>query len=267
MTPAFGHLGAKVSALVDDRLDPEQRDRALDHLQRCQECTTLVAQHRRQRRLAGEMRTPPVPSALEDRLLAMAAGSTNMPAEPPSSRARGRVAALVTAGLMGLSIASVGGLYLVGSPDERTAAALTQAAGALNSGPFPHAPVDHARAGTATRPAIADAVWPHDVEFITVVPTIDNLVRVDLAVDGTEVVVFEGSGTLEVAEEDVDELVQVGDVDAYRVDKVWFAQAGAEVVAVFGPREQSLEVLGSLAVSTDTPVQRVLDGWDVLTGG
>lgn len=42
----MSHLGDRVSAFVDDELDPSSRDRAVDHLARCGGCRQAVDQER-----------------------------------------------------------------------------------------------------------------------------------------------------------------------------------------------------------------------------
>lgn len=258
MAALFGHLGSRVSALVDDRLTPTQRRGALRHLERCDECADLLAQHRRQRRLASQLQAPHIPITLESRLLAMAS-QPGGPIAACAPRHPGRWLAVGTASAMGAAVLALGGLYLAGaqrhSPDSwgHTEAVVLGSTGIATA--------------DAASPAVTDAVWPHEVEFATTSASSEAVYRVDLRVDGADVVIFEGSGTLQVTEEEIDERLRVGDLEAYRVDKVWLAQAGGEVVAVCGPRQQSLDVIGSLAIPTETPMQRVLDGWDVLTGG
>jgi hypothetical protein len=66
------HLGIRVSALVDDQLSHDERDRALVHVTRCEQCRIEVEQERETK--AALRRLPPVepPAELVKALLAMA---------------------------------------------------------------------------------------------------------------------------------------------------------------------------------------------------
>lgn len=66
------HLGIRVSALVDDQLSHDERDRALAHVTRCEQCRLEMEQERETK--AALRRLPPVapPAELVKSLLAMA---------------------------------------------------------------------------------------------------------------------------------------------------------------------------------------------------
>jgi hypothetical protein len=66
------HLGIRVSALVDDQLSHDDRDRALAHVTHCEQCRVEVDRERETK--AALRRLPPVepPAALIKALLAMA---------------------------------------------------------------------------------------------------------------------------------------------------------------------------------------------------
>lgn len=78
-----GHLGRRVSALVDDRLPADERERALSHLVRCPQCRAAVESERRAKSTLGALPGPDVPPALLSRLLE--AGTPSGP--PPRDRA------------------------------------------------------------------------------------------------------------------------------------------------------------------------------------
>ncbi|MCW2605949.1 MAG: hypothetical protein JWO60_642, partial [Frankiales bacterium] len=83
-----GHLGERLTALVDGELDHAARDRALSHLAHCDECRAQADAHRRLKAaLSGLRAAPPVPPAeLVARLTALPSQEARAPARPPSTR-------------------------------------------------------------------------------------------------------------------------------------------------------------------------------------
>lgn len=79
MSGGPGHLGERLSALVDGQLDHADRDRVLAHLARCAECRREAAE---QRALKARLDRLDVhaPGGLQSRLLALPAGHPGWPA-------------------------------------------------------------------------------------------------------------------------------------------------------------------------------------------
>ncbi len=73
------HLDIRVSALVDDQLSHDERDRALAHVTRCEQCRLEMEQERQTK--AALRRLPPVepPAELVKALLAMAEAGGPLP--------------------------------------------------------------------------------------------------------------------------------------------------------------------------------------------
>jgi anti-sigma factor RsiW len=69
MTTDPGHLGERVSALVDGALDHDTRDRLLAHLAGCADCRAVVEDERRVKTRLTGLVDPRVPPGLVDRLL------------------------------------------------------------------------------------------------------------------------------------------------------------------------------------------------------
>jgi hypothetical protein len=69
----IGHLGARVSALLDGQLSPDETERAWEHVHACHACRDLVEREGWvKRRLAGlsfDVAAPPAPSGLKGALL------------------------------------------------------------------------------------------------------------------------------------------------------------------------------------------------------
>jgi anti-sigma factor RsiW len=120
-----GHLGERLSALVDGELDHDTRDRLLAHLAGCAECRAEVDDERRLKARLGGLADPEMPAELLVRLHAVAqttapprdvaATAPTAPSRPRSRRdssrpatrggrrrlvRRTRVAALGTGGLL-----------------------------------------------------------------------------------------------------------------------------------------------------------------------
>lgn len=75
------HLDDRISDLVDDRLDHDERDRALAHLAGCAHCREAVDTERYTKRALMSLPGVDVPSALTDKLLGLAEPAGPLPAE------------------------------------------------------------------------------------------------------------------------------------------------------------------------------------------
>lgn len=289
MIGPFGHLGPLASGLVDDTLAPEERRRALEHLEHCADCDRLVAEQRRQRRLTATLGQVSVPTGLADRLLALGAaegagaagGASVAPwSQTPDVRRRsaGRFVLVSAASVVGLGVVASGVLYGIGAPRVRTPEAIAQAAVSVD------ATSAVALSGATDSSADPGAAWPAgfsapanlSASALTVTGTTasdtdaGDIVQVELDVDGETVTLLESHGTLDVDAGSVSRSVRVGDVEAHRVGQWWVAQAGTDVVAVRGSDDACLTVLRSFSTSTPTFPAAVLDrmgaGWRVVTG-
>ncbi|NED98100.1 hypothetical protein G1H11_22635 [Phytoactinopolyspora alkaliphila] len=81
------HLDDRVSDLVDDRLDHDERDRALAHLAGCEQCREAADMERFAKGALTSLPGIPVPSALTSKLLALAEPGGPLPAEVPAEAA------------------------------------------------------------------------------------------------------------------------------------------------------------------------------------
>ena len=66
-----GHLGERLSALVDGELDHDTRDKLLAHLAGCADCRTEVDDERRLKARLGSLSDPALPAGLTERLVAI----------------------------------------------------------------------------------------------------------------------------------------------------------------------------------------------------
>lgn len=73
------HLDEHVSDLVDDRLDHDERDRALAHMASCAQCRESVEHERFAKSVLGAASDVEVPDALTDKLLALAEPAGPLP--------------------------------------------------------------------------------------------------------------------------------------------------------------------------------------------
>lgn len=276
----LGHLGARMSALVDETLDGEDLRRALAHLEECAGCRRAVADERLQRRMTGSLGTPALPGDLRDRLLAVptapaVAPVTGAGVDWTSHRRRSRAPRVVlasAASVVGMAVLASGTLYAVGAPRPRTPEAITAGVAATA------AAVPATRSGL--QPQVSHAVvtpvgWPSGVAQPTVVPgevvAADTLpggvVRVDVTVDGEVVTVLEGHGRLDVSAVAVEETLDLDGAEAYRIGEWWFAQSGGDVVAVTGPQDACEQVLRAFEDAGVSAVDRVVAGWFTVIGG
>jgi anti-sigma factor RsiW len=78
-----GHLGDRLTALVDGQLDHADRDRVLAHLARCAECRREAAEQRALKVRLDRLDVR-APGGLEGRLLALSSGYGGLPVPPPA---------------------------------------------------------------------------------------------------------------------------------------------------------------------------------------
>ncbi len=123
----MGHLGPRVSALLDGQLSPEEAERAWAHVHTCHQCRDQVEREGWVKtRLAGlSPALGAAPAHLKGSLLDGQAGSRARPAPAPSSDLRHRVSpgvVLVGGGAVGAAVMGVLALGLVAGeapPGER----------------------------------------------------------------------------------------------------------------------------------------------------
>ena len=119
ITPGMGHLGSRVSALLDGQLSVEETERAWAHVRSCHACRDQVEREGwLKRRLAGlafDVAAPSAPADLKGSLLGVGPGGPDLTGaaysfEPVHSRTR-------TAGLTGIAVLGGGavGAAVVGA--------------------------------------------------------------------------------------------------------------------------------------------------------
>lgn len=137
----IGHLGARVSDLLDGRLPPPEEERAWDHVHTCHHCRDLVEREGWvKHRLAGlGFAAGPVPSGLKGSLLdpaTLAGGFT--PGERYLTPERPRLRAGVLAASGGaVGMAVVGLVTLVAAPSSAPALERRTPTQVRDSGPAP----------------------------------------------------------------------------------------------------------------------------------
>ena len=171
MTGGPGHLGERLSGLVDGQLDHADRDRVLAHLTRCADCRREAAE---QRALKARLDRLDVhaPGGLQGRLLALPSGH---PGWPPPGAAPSSVPSLVGSPAAGSPGAT--GTARLRPPTAALGALLLLAVGAGLLGPVagadgtatprrdPNRPglvVEHATATSQvplSDPAVVGAAW------------------------------------------------------------------------------------------------------------
>ncbi|CAN5329034.1 hypothetical protein BH09ACT12_BH09ACT12_13320 [soil metagenome] len=115
MTAMNGHLGARVSALLDGQLSPEESERAWSHVHGCHLCRDQVEREGWVKtRLAGSSMEPgPAPEALKGALLGMPPGdvlralSVHGHDTPPSRGLRAVGFAAIGGGAAGAAVMGV----------------------------------------------------------------------------------------------------------------------------------------------------------------
>jgi len=116
------HLGDRVAALVDGRLTPAERATLLDHVARCTPCRTQYDEQRAIKGLLGDLPGVEAPGELTLRLARLAVPSLPEPGQSSLApiterhpRTAGRRVRLAGAGLLSVSVVSVGGAYAAGA--------------------------------------------------------------------------------------------------------------------------------------------------------
>ena len=116
------HLGDRVAALVDGRLSPAERATLLDHVARCAPCRTQFDEQRAIKGLLRDLPGVEAPGELTLRLARLAIPSLPEPGQSSLApiterhpRAAGRRVRLAGAGLLSVSVVSVGGAYAAGA--------------------------------------------------------------------------------------------------------------------------------------------------------
>jgi hypothetical protein len=137
----MGHLGTRVSALLDGQLPPAEADRAWAHVHGCHVCRDLVEREGWVKtRLSGLSGTPGAPTSAPDHLK----GSLRCGAPLPSAYVeddRPRRAAVVLLGGSAAGVAVLGvlalGLGQPGSPAPERRAPVTEIGGSGSDRPVP----------------------------------------------------------------------------------------------------------------------------------
>lgn len=89
--PVGPHLGERISALVDEALPADARDRALVHIAGCDQCRLEVESSRLLKARLSVLPAPQVPAALTARLLAMSEPGGPIPPRPSQLPTQPRV--------------------------------------------------------------------------------------------------------------------------------------------------------------------------------
>ncbi|AYY14296.1 hypothetical protein EF847_17920 [Actinobacteria bacterium YIM 96077] len=79
------HLDERVSDLIDDRLDHDERDRALAHLASCESCREAVEMERFAKGVLRSLPGVDVPASLTDKLMALAEPAGPLPPDESST--------------------------------------------------------------------------------------------------------------------------------------------------------------------------------------
>lgn len=113
----MAHLGSRVSALLDGRLDAAEEDRCWSHVHECHACRDLVEREGWVKTRLAELSLGPTmaPDRLKDSLLS-GVGSLTPPAFPTAPRSRARVLVVLGGGAAGACVVGVLALGVVGSP-------------------------------------------------------------------------------------------------------------------------------------------------------
>lgn len=115
----IGHLGSKVSALLDGRLTPAEEERAWDHVHSCHGCRDLVEREGWVKTRLATLRpaTCAVTDGFKSSLLAAASQPpVHLPGEPAGTGRRGVVVlGSSAAGVAIVGIAALGGVFGPGS--------------------------------------------------------------------------------------------------------------------------------------------------------
>ena len=137
----MGHLGTRVSALLDGQLPPAESDRAWAHVHGCHVCRDLVEREGWVKtRLSGLAVTPSAPTGAPDHLKGSLRCGAPLAAEPAEEE-RLRRTAVVLLGGSAAGVAVVGvlalGLGQPGSPAPERRAPVTEIGGSGTERPVP----------------------------------------------------------------------------------------------------------------------------------
>jgi hypothetical protein len=250
----MAHLGSRVTALVDGRMDPSETERALIHVASCPRCADELAAARATRAALAQARHAPAPDpTLTVRLLSMRAEAPARPGDPfagsdPATRAfevrpaieRSHGRRLWTVGAtLGVSVA--GALFVLGSspsiaPVQNPADVLGLLGDVASADTSETVDVDAVRAGGWKVPDELPDGWS-----LTGADVGETTLELDLVhVDGPTAVVTEQRGLLDRSTLADVPAVQVGDQSVLVLQYspwtvVW--QDGATVVELVAASE------------------------------
>ncbi|PFG19111.1 anti-sigma factor family protein [Serinibacter salmoneus] len=108
---------------------------------------------------------------------------------------------------------------------------------------------------------------PEGTVLVSAAMVTDQVLRVELEVDGEPVILLEGRGDLDLAGLEVERSVRLGGVETHFVEGWWNAQVGQEIVALHGSDEACHAVLASFEASSMTFAERIERGWRMLARG
>jgi anti-sigma factor RsiW len=115
----MGHLGARVSALLDGRLDPAEEERCWDHVHQCHACRDLVEREgwvkTRLAQLSWGPASPAAPDGLKASLRGQC-GAVSAARFPVASRTRSRTLVAIGGGAAGACVVGVLALGLGTAP-------------------------------------------------------------------------------------------------------------------------------------------------------
>ena len=118
----IGHLGTRVSALLDGQLSPAESDRAWAHVHLCHQCRDAVERQGWVKTRLATLGGAPAPSS---HLVGSLLGAPLQPAHPPLDDPRRRPSRLVLGGSAAVAVLGVVALGMVvgqdaNAPDRRT---------------------------------------------------------------------------------------------------------------------------------------------------
>jgi len=110
----IGHLGTRVSALLDGQLSPEESDRAWAHVHLCHQCRDVVEREGWVKTRLATLGGAPAPSS---HLVGSLLGAPLHPAQPPPEDPRRRPGRVVLGGSAAVAVLGVVALGMVVGPD------------------------------------------------------------------------------------------------------------------------------------------------------
>ena len=125
----MNHLHQKLSALVDGELKGAARQRAINHLRKCDDC-----RHELEETLALKARLSDLPDfEPSPDLFATLDGVSSSPVALEKSRSRAAVARRLLIGAGSVSVVVLSIAYVVGAPEEQTTTTVTPPVDALQA--------------------------------------------------------------------------------------------------------------------------------------